>query len=378
MIAGAGRSIGSLRSAAIGPLPSSGRPSGSTTRPSRPGPTGTRTTSPVPRTMSPASTPSTSSSSTQPIRSRSSTWAKPNWPPLEPQQFVEPDIGQAGDQRDAVADLLDPADLLRPAAPSVAAPSCVRALCSQASARTSASAAMGEVRPDVGEIGPPAVARRADAGRAARARRSAPDRSVNAIRGCAAERLARSGRRARPARRRSSGVALTASSAASASPRPRRVVSGSARTLAAASRGRRRCTAGPVQPRGQAAGDVDRELARRARPRPCRPPAASRRDRRPSRPPRSAGAASAAASACSAAFGLRRPPRALRPGSSSRSSAKPARVCCDLGQRRVGRLAPVASASARVCSRRGRGAARSSPRPGARRTAAAARPGRRR
>ena len=35
---------------------------------------------------------------------------------LEAQQFVEPDVGQAGDQRDAVADLLDPADLfgLRP------------------------------------------------------------------------------------------------------------------------------------------------------------------------------------------------------------------------------------------------------------------------
>ena len=32
-------------------------------------------------------------------------------PLVEAQQFVEPDVGQAGDQRDAVADLLDPADL---------------------------------------------------------------------------------------------------------------------------------------------------------------------------------------------------------------------------------------------------------------------------
>ena len=33
-------------------------------------------------------------------------------PLVEAQQFVEPDVRQAGDQRDAVADLLDPADLL--------------------------------------------------------------------------------------------------------------------------------------------------------------------------------------------------------------------------------------------------------------------------
>ena len=37
-------------------------------------------------------------------------------PLVETQQFVEPDVRQAGDERDAVADLLDPADLfsLRP------------------------------------------------------------------------------------------------------------------------------------------------------------------------------------------------------------------------------------------------------------------------
>ena len=52
----------------------------------------------------PASIASTSSSRTQPTESVSSTWAKPNWP-VEAQQLVEPDVGQPGDQRDAVADL---------------------------------------------------------------------------------------------------------------------------------------------------------------------------------------------------------------------------------------------------------------------------------
>ena len=33
-------------------------------------------------------------------------------PSVEPQQFVEPDAGQSGDQRDAVSDLFHPADLL--------------------------------------------------------------------------------------------------------------------------------------------------------------------------------------------------------------------------------------------------------------------------
>ena len=80
MIAGAGRSIGLVASAAIGPPPSSGRPSGSTMRPSSAGPTGTRTTSPVPRTRSPASTPSLSSSRTQPSRRGRASAAKPNWP----------------------------------------------------------------------------------------------------------------------------------------------------------------------------------------------------------------------------------------------------------------------------------------------------------
>ena len=80
MLAGAGRSTGSKRLALIGAPPSSGRPSGSTTRPSNASPTGTRTTSPEPVTVSPASTSVASSSSTQPIRSRSSVWTNPVWP----------------------------------------------------------------------------------------------------------------------------------------------------------------------------------------------------------------------------------------------------------------------------------------------------------
>src|SRR6478736_6742208 len=74
----AGRAVGSRISVATGPLPSSGRPSGSTIRPRSAGPTGTRTTSPVPRTLSPAWIVFTSSNMTQPTRPRSSTWAKPN------------------------------------------------------------------------------------------------------------------------------------------------------------------------------------------------------------------------------------------------------------------------------------------------------------
>ena len=80
MMAGAGRSIGSVRSALMLPPPSIGRPNGSTIRPSSPAPTGTRTTSSVPRTRSPASTVSLSSRRTQPSKSRSSVSAKPTCP----------------------------------------------------------------------------------------------------------------------------------------------------------------------------------------------------------------------------------------------------------------------------------------------------------
>ena len=54
MTPGAMRSTGRVEVAAIGPLSSSGRPSGSTTRPSRAAPTGTSTTRPVVLTVSPS------------------------------------------------------------------------------------------------------------------------------------------------------------------------------------------------------------------------------------------------------------------------------------------------------------------------------------
>ena len=54
MTPGAMRSTGRLAVVAIGPLSSSGRPSGSTTRPSSAAPTGTSTTRPVVLTVSPS------------------------------------------------------------------------------------------------------------------------------------------------------------------------------------------------------------------------------------------------------------------------------------------------------------------------------------
>ena len=112
MIAGAGRSIGSSVSVATGPFPSSGRPSGSTTRPSNAGPTGTRTTSPVPRTVSPASIASdiVQQDAADPVALEHLGEAELSL--VEAQKLVEPDGGQSGDERDAVTDLLDPADLL--------------------------------------------------------------------------------------------------------------------------------------------------------------------------------------------------------------------------------------------------------------------------
>ena len=112
MIAGAGRSTGSWPSASIVPPPSSGRPSGSTMRPSKAGPTGTRTTSPVPSTRSPASTPSVSSSRTHPRTSRSRVSGEADLTAFEAHEFVEPHIGQPGHERNAVGDRLDTADLL--------------------------------------------------------------------------------------------------------------------------------------------------------------------------------------------------------------------------------------------------------------------------
>src|SRR5580658_6180414 len=156
MIAGAARSTGCEDSAGTGPLPSSGRPSGSTIRPSSPGPTGTRTTSPVPRTASPASTPSTSSNRTQPIRSRSSTWAKPNWP-LSNRSSSSSRTRASPETRATPS----PTDSTRPIAsatgPKAAAPSLTRACSNHESARPSGAAVMAEFRQNSAEIGPPAI-----------------------------------------------------------------------------------------------------------------------------------------------------------------------------------------------------------------------------
>ena len=63
-----------------GPLPSTGSPSGLTTRPSRPSPTGTDKMSPVATTVWPSSMPSTSPRTTAPIESSSRLRARPTSP----------------------------------------------------------------------------------------------------------------------------------------------------------------------------------------------------------------------------------------------------------------------------------------------------------
>src|SRR5581483_4476580 len=65
----------------IGPRPSTGRPSGSTTRPSRPSPTGTERMRPVARAGWPSSMCSMSPSTTAPMESSSRFSASPRTPP---------------------------------------------------------------------------------------------------------------------------------------------------------------------------------------------------------------------------------------------------------------------------------------------------------
>ncbi len=81
MMGAAGRSMGRRSLAATGPLPSSGRPSGSMTRPSNPSPTATSMTRPVRSTSSPACRCQYSPSSTTPISSSSTLNAMPNTSP---------------------------------------------------------------------------------------------------------------------------------------------------------------------------------------------------------------------------------------------------------------------------------------------------------
>src|SRR6266511_5465121 len=68
-------------SGSMSPLPSSGRPSGSTTRPRKPSPTGTESTRPVCLTSSPSSMPEASPKTTQPISRTSRLSAVPRRPP---------------------------------------------------------------------------------------------------------------------------------------------------------------------------------------------------------------------------------------------------------------------------------------------------------
>ena len=77
MIGRAGRSMGKRWLEATGPLPSSGPPNGSMTRPISPSPTGTSITRPVRSTSSPACRCSHSPRSTTPISSESTLNAMP-------------------------------------------------------------------------------------------------------------------------------------------------------------------------------------------------------------------------------------------------------------------------------------------------------------
>ena len=81
MMGAAGRSIGRRLLEATGTSPSSGRPSGSMTRPSNPSPTATSITRPVRSTSSPAWRCQYSPSSTTPISSSSTLKAMPNTSP---------------------------------------------------------------------------------------------------------------------------------------------------------------------------------------------------------------------------------------------------------------------------------------------------------
>ncbi len=77
---GALNSSGRVCSDSIGPRPSSGLPSGSTTRPSSASPTGTLATRPVRRTLSPSLTCSQSPNSAVPTTSSSRLKARPTTP----------------------------------------------------------------------------------------------------------------------------------------------------------------------------------------------------------------------------------------------------------------------------------------------------------
>ena len=113
MTPGAIRSTGRVFVVAMGPLSSSGRPSGSTTRPRSAWPTGTSTTRPVVLTVSPSLMCVASPRMTAPTVSSSRLSAMPMTPPGNSSSSLRQRVGQAVDLGDAVADLDDGADAAR-------------------------------------------------------------------------------------------------------------------------------------------------------------------------------------------------------------------------------------------------------------------------
>ena len=94
-----------------GPLPSTGMPRASTTRPSRPSPTGTERIWPVAFTAWPSWTAPPSPRITAPIDSSSRLRARPRMPPSNSSSSLTPTPGRPDDGGDAVADLDHAADL---------------------------------------------------------------------------------------------------------------------------------------------------------------------------------------------------------------------------------------------------------------------------
>ena len=277
MIAGAGRSTGSSALGGDrGRLPSSGRPSGSTTRPSSAGPTGTRTTSPVPWTAVAGLDRVRIVEQDAADRSRVQHLREAELPLVEAQQLVEPRVGQAGDR----AQCRRRRSSTRPICvePAGRAPDGVRAWRgrARASVRSERQASLCH-----------ACSVRADLRRDRRAsccgRRSAAPRSSRPAISAGSDRERRPGigRRAprqsalgsAPARPASSGAALTTSSATpfgSARALPRRVAAASGCSSTSRSRKAARRSLGR-QAREQPSCDLDRErlaaLCRRLLPR---------------------------------------------------------------------------------------------------------------
>ena len=113
MTPGAMRSTGRVFVVSIGPLSSSGLPSGSTTRPSSAWPTGTSTTRPVVLTVSPSLIAEASPRMTAPTVSSSRLRAMPMTPPGNSSSSEARAPCEPVDLGDAVADLDDRADVAR-------------------------------------------------------------------------------------------------------------------------------------------------------------------------------------------------------------------------------------------------------------------------